>query len=464
MSFFSKFSGENRRGQNQPIVKANEVVKQSEALRKVPYLGSDFMTNCLIRIVSTRLIIGRLLTEFTHNIYFTTAYILAVVGVINYLRYHYRDQFRSYGLYGHSPGVAEQIQTQNVATFNFITIPTVLEKSKLLIPPEETLPNQLTKFAITPFVDRVDIYPESLVVQFNEPWADLVGRNFFINYPLPSTSNSQVDGVTLPQWGFASTHPTQDLAVYTTRTSQTEDPWSAIRGFVEVMDEFPTQIEQSVAPAFSAELSPLYNSPVLQVVHPWTTLRPGSIQSASLGYRIVASPTVTALLGFQPTTAPLYPVLIGSVVDVPQTALIREFFQTEAPRSLKKDPWAFFKAHGAFSRTRTTRFQDAQYRTDAPVYGATMPLQSLRLRHNEGQRLLNGPPTLTLPAPPTVPENLVIRVERAVPKTGESRWEQLRDDFRFIGDTAKTLLQDLGRSIFWRKNNMHDQNMLRRRW
>ena len=448
MSFFSKFFGENRQGQNQPIVKTSKVVKQSEALRKVPYLGSDFMTNCLIRIVSTRLVIGRLLTEFTHNIYFTTAYILAVVGVVNYLRYHYRDQFRSYGLYGHSPGVAEQIQTQNVATFNFITLPTVLEKSKLLIPPEETLPNQLTKFAITPFVDRVDVYPESLVVQFNESWADLVGRNFFINYPLPSTSNSQFDGVTLPQWAFASTHPTQDLTVYTTCTPQTEDPWSAIRGLVEVMDEFPTQIEQSVAPALSAELSPFYNSPVLQVVRPWTTLRPESMQSATLGYHIAASPAVKALLGFQPTTAPFYPVLIGSAVDVPQTALIHEFFQIEVPRSLKKNPWAFFKAYGTLSRTRTTSFQDAQYRADAPVYDATMPLQSVRLRHNEGQRLLSGPPTLTLPAPPAVPDNLVVRVERAAPKTGESRWEQLRDDFRFIGDTAKTLLQDLGRSIF----------------
>lgn len=448
MSFFSNFSSENRRGQNQPVVKTSEVVKQSETLRKVPYLGSDFMTNCLVRVVSTRLTVGRLLTEFTHNIYFTTAYVLAVVGVVNYLRYHYRDQFRSYGLYGHSPGVAEQIQIQNVATFNFITLPTVLEKSNLLIPTEETLPNQLTKFSITPFVDRVDLYPESLLVQFNEPWADLLGHNFFLSYPLLSEPSAQAGNIALPQWGFASTQPTQELAVYTSPAAQNEDLWASIRGLVEVMDEFPGQIEQSVAPVSSADVSELYNPPALRVAYSWVAPHPTSASTAALSYRTVISPDVTSLFGFQSTTAPFSAVFVASAVDVPQAALIQEFFQTEVPQARKKNPWAFFKTYGTFSRKRMKGAKSAQQRALVSALDAAMPLQSLHLRQKEAKRLLSGPPALTLPAPPAVPETLAVRVERPVSPAGESRWEQLRDDLRFIGDTTKTLLQDLGRSLF----------------
>lgn len=180
MSYFGKFSDADKRRR----IKTREVVQESQAVRRVPYVVSDFVTTNLIRLVMSRFTARKLLTEFTHNIYFTTAYILAVVGVFNYLRFYHRDQFRSYGLNGHSPGVAEQMQPHNVATFNFVTLPTVLEKSKLLLPSEATLPNQLAQFAITPFVDRVDVYPESLVVQFNEAWADVMARNFYITYPL----------------------------------------------------------------------------------------------------------------------------------------------------------------------------------------------------------------------------------------------------------------------------------------
>ena len=441
MSFFNN-SNQNRRGQNQPVINTTKTVLESEMIRKVPYLGTDFLTNCLLRVVVTRSNIGKLLTACTHNIYFTTAYVLAVLGVFNYLRYYYRDQFRAYGLYDHSPGLAEQLQPQNVATFNFVTLPTALEKAKLLVPPEETLPNQLTKFSITPFVDRVDVYPESLLIQFNDAWAELMGRNFFITYPHPAPQDPHV----LPQWGFASTRPLQELQ---SKVPRTDDPWFEVRGLVESLDEFPTHVEQAILPVPSADISSLVQPAPVQIIGRWQTLtdpaQASDAGTSSISYRVVPSSALTTLLNFQPAGSQSHPYLVGSAVNLPQSALIQEFFDAEVPRPAQHDPWTVFKTSGIFPEKRA-------FSKSAPTTGQTGSSTeeigyATQLTQTDWARLQNGPlAPLGLPEPPTPPFTRTgTRFRR---KTAASRWEMFRGDARAVGEALKSVLGDLGQALF----------------
>ena len=473
MSYFGKFSDADQRRR----IKTSEIVQESQAVRRAPYVISGFITMCLVRIVTTRLTARKFFIEFTHNIYFTTAYLLAVVGVFNYLRFYYRDQFRSYGLYGHSPGVAEQTQPQNVATFTFVTLPTVLEKSKLLMSPEVALPNQLAKFSITPLVDRVDVYPESLVVQLNEAWADLMARNFYITYPLAANqlrdSNPGLDLMTvspvtgLSRVGFAATRSNIDLHGRAGHYTQYLDPWASVRGMFEVLDEFPLKIEQSLFSITSDTTPRLYTPPVLRVVNSWAQL-PTTTESDSL-MRLCESES-TALLDFQAGSSSVYPTFIGASETRQRSTLLDEFFDAEVLRADEDHRSVTdVKAYGVGPRTRLQRtrrssrlarlfsrmlhprrrakaLSSAKRRRPALFPRMLVKSKQLRLIDAASPEVLQLQ-HLERPVPPL---DVVSRQEREARRHAAlaSGWERFQSNACFVGTSLKTVVSDVGRVFF----------------
>ena len=82
MTFSGSSSDEARRPQDLPIVNTGKVIQEAEAVRKVPFVPTGFIGIWVTRFVTARTNVRKLIILFTHNIYFTTAYILIIVGII----------------------------------------------------------------------------------------------------------------------------------------------------------------------------------------------------------------------------------------------------------------------------------------------------------------------------------------------------------------------------------------------
>ena len=97
MSFSDLSSNATRRPQDLPIINTSEVVQESETAPKVPFVPAGFIGIWVTRFITARTTVRKAISLFTNNIYFTTAYILSIVGIYNYLRFYYKDQLVSYG-------------------------------------------------------------------------------------------------------------------------------------------------------------------------------------------------------------------------------------------------------------------------------------------------------------------------------------------------------------------------------
>lgn len=342
-----------------PLPQYSESIKEAAALRNTPSVGPEFLTRWLLRLVSAHLNLVKVLRVSTHNIYFTTSYILALLGLFSYFRFYYRDQVRSYGFSDQAPGVAEALQTQNVATFKAFTLPTVLNTTERLFPsatPIPTPPTSLARLSITPFVDRVDLYPESLLIQFTPVWADYMGRHFYLTYPLSTEGRrlpessfdpnrtylmvgaTQTSFSPIARFGFGTTRPQPDFWRY--------DPWASVRGLIEIQDEFPTQLESAstrhelvpnvVGNRASLDHSSYYTPPVLAPVNLWADL---PIPAGPPRWVRVYNPDVKAAFAFtspvlssestDPRTAMFTPAAVSGMgsIDTQLQALRNEFFQ-----------------------------------------------------------------------------------------------------------------------------------------
>ena len=61
-------------------------------------------------------------------------------------------------------------------------------------------PNKLARFAVTPFVNRVDMYRDAAVIQFNTKWVDVLGNNLIRQWYLKPTNTVVGDLTpTIPQ-------------------------------------------------------------------------------------------------------------------------------------------------------------------------------------------------------------------------------------------------------------------------
>jgi len=207
---------------------------------KIPFMRKQTVDITAFYVFLARFRLRQFFLLLTHNVYFTTGYVLSCIGIYNYLRSHYKDQVISYGLRQQLPGVAEQIQTQNVSSFNFSTMPFAVEKAKTMGVARAAPPNKLARFAITPFVNRLDIYPNAVLIRFNSKWVDLLGNNLIRQwYVKPSLMAIEGHSPTIPQVQTISSLPKEEFQPST----NSHDKWGYIRPFMDLSDELPSQLE-----------------------------------------------------------------------------------------------------------------------------------------------------------------------------------------------------------------------------
>lgn len=207
---------------------------------KIPFIKPETIDAYVFSVLILRFRLRQCIQFLTQNIYFTTGYVLSCLVAYNHVRFYYKDQLLSYGLRRELPGIAEQIQTQSLSTFSLATVPLALEKAHQMGRTRSAPPNKLARFAVTPFVNRVDIYRDAAVIQFNTKWGDLLGNNLIRQWHLKFT-NKAVDGLTptLPQIQTISSLPKEEFQ----SALVTRDPWHRSRPFIELADELPIQLE-----------------------------------------------------------------------------------------------------------------------------------------------------------------------------------------------------------------------------
>ena len=248
---------------------------------KIPFIKTEVLDKYAFSFLLLRFHLRQGIQFLIQNIYFTTAYGLSCLVVYNHIRFYYKDQLFSYGLRQELPGIAEQVQTQSVSTFNFATMPLALEKADTMGRARSSPPNKFARFAVTPFVHRVDIYRDAALIQFNRRWVDLLGNNLIRQWYLKPTNTTVGDlRPRIPQIQTLASLPKEEFQP----ALVTQDYWHTRRPLMELADEIPTQLED----LFSEPLRGLTKRPL----GPLEFLRAFDFPSSS-------SPTLPKT-GFQP--------------------------------------------------------------------------------------------------------------------------------------------------------------------
>lgn len=256
---------------------------------KIPFIKSETIDSYAFSILILRFRLRQSIQYLTQNIYFITGYVLSSLVAYNHVRFYYKDQLLSYGLRRELPGIAEQIQTQSLSTFNLATVPLALEKANQMGRTRLAPPNKLAQFAVTPFVNRLDIYRDAAVIQFNNKWIDLLGNNLIRQWYLKPV-HTAVHGLTptIPQVQTISSLPKEEFQ----SALVTQDHWHKSRPFMELADELPTQLED------------LFSEPI---GHP-TKLPQGSLDLLRSPLDLLRSlelPTLSYLTGSETTFQPV---------------------------------------------------------------------------------------------------------------------------------------------------------------
>lgn len=260
---------------------------------KIPFIKQETVDACAFYVFLTRFRFRQFFLLLTHNVYFTTGYVLSCIGIYNYLRSYYKDQVISYGLCQQLPGIAEQIQTQNVSSFNFSTMPLAVETSRAMGVARAAPPNKLARFAVTPFVKRLDIYPNGALVRFNSKWVDLLGNNLIRQWYLnPSTTAVESLSSTIPQVQTISSLPQEEFQP----SINSHDKWGEIRPFMDLADELPSQLEDLFSEPKRGRTK-LFHGPVA-LLQPFTLPRLPTVNAAKTRFQIVQGSALQQWLRF----------------------------------------------------------------------------------------------------------------------------------------------------------------------
>lgn len=272
---------------------------------KIPFVQAETIDGYAFSVLILRFRLRQGIQFLTRNIYFTTAYLLSCLVAYNHVRFYYKDQLLSYGLRRELPGIAEQVQTQSVSTFNFATMPLALESANTMGRARPAPPNKLARFAVTPFVNRVDIYPDAAVIQFNSRWIDLLGNNMIRQWYLKPTKRAAEELTpTIPQIQTISSLPKEEFQP----ALVAQDYWRTSRPFMELADEMPRQLED----LFSEPIQGLPKLPPgpLDLLRPFDLSVSSGLPLLQTGFQAVKGGNLQHWLRFFPTkTAPPYEML-----------------------------------------------------------------------------------------------------------------------------------------------------------
>ena len=261
--------------------------------RSLPFLSQEktdlIFLGLLVRLVQ--------LEQFKNGVIaspvFAAWIIFSIAGYYTTLRAIYRDQFWTYGVRQHLPGVAHQIQNQRFTTFQYITAPTAVEKARRLgtkFSESVASASPTMQFLETPFLKRLDMYPNVALVELTPAWSSLVGENYTTTRTIWSRSKR---GLRRRRGVGRSTGKSLELRYTTSSINPIEyrpmgriDRWAQKRLDFDLADEVPTRLDDGFGlragvrgargryakPSFLQPMSDFFNPQKAVVTGPFSTM------------------------------------------------------------------------------------------------------------------------------------------------------------------------------------------------
>ena len=222
--------------------------------------------------------------------------LFSIAGYYTTLRAFYRDQFWTYGVRQQLPGVAHQIQNQRFTTFQYITAPTAVEKARRLgITFDESLvtASPVVQFLETPFLKRLDMYPNVALFELTPQWSSLLGENYTSTRIKWRRATRSWRRRRLHRFYFAGKRMNLRPLDFRYKTSSINaleykvgtDPWANRRLEFDLADEVPTRLDDAFglraglhgtqgkrAPSFLQPMSDFFNPKKRVVTGPFPAM------------------------------------------------------------------------------------------------------------------------------------------------------------------------------------------------
>ena len=226
---------------------------------KIPFVSDERARSWAFSAIVFRYYSRYWVLRIARNPYFISLYILSMLGLFTSMRSFYKDQMVTYGLRTQLPGIAHQLQTQNWPTFHFVTCPEiVLESHRILgltfrkaksshVP---ALTEPFLYFLDSPFLERLDFYPNAALIQFSNYWTELLTNSFIGAWTANSADHPVMALPTIPQnYVITTLHPLE-FASSKDRTvrdlllgNPIVDPWGPERLRLDLSDELPSKMQ-----------------------------------------------------------------------------------------------------------------------------------------------------------------------------------------------------------------------------
>jgi SpoVK/Ycf46/Vps4 family AAA+-type ATPase len=168
---------------------------------KLPFLTQDKTNALFLRLLVKFVQLEQLKEVLITSPLFFASLFMTIIGYYMTLRTYYKDQVWTYGIRQQLPGVAHQLQQQDLATFQYVTAPTAVANARRLgtkIAESVGKESPLVQFLETPFLKRLDMYPNVALFELSPQWSALQGENYTTILP-PDQWVFKVDHKTVRQ-------------------------------------------------------------------------------------------------------------------------------------------------------------------------------------------------------------------------------------------------------------------------
>ena len=216
--------------------------------RSLPFLSQEKTDTAFLGFLVRLVQLERFKEDVITSPIFAAWIFFSIAGYYTTLRAFYRDQLWTYGVRQQLPGVAHQIQNQRFTTFQYITAPTAVEKARRLgtrFSESIETASPTIQFLETPFLKRLDMYPNVALFELTPQWTTLVGENYTTARIQRKRSRRSwrrrvIRRHTIP---FRSTISSINSIEY--KPIGQVDPWANKRLEFDLADEVPTRLDDA---------------------------------------------------------------------------------------------------------------------------------------------------------------------------------------------------------------------------
>lgn len=223
--------------------------------RRLPFLSQEKTNNIFLGLLVRLVQLEQFKEGVITSPIFAAWILFSIAGYYTTLRAFYRDQFWTYGVRQQLPGVAHQIQNQRFTTFQYITAPTAVEKARQLgtkFSESIETASPTMQFLETPFLKRLDMYPNVALVELTPQWSALVGENYS-TARLKRTRGLRRRVGRRTRWARFRLRSNRIHLRYTTPSINSVeyqaigrvDPWANKRLEFDLADEVPTRLDDA---------------------------------------------------------------------------------------------------------------------------------------------------------------------------------------------------------------------------